>query len=214
MQRSEMVVALLDLARGVASGEMDRETVRVGLGDLLSRLDPQLALAPGLAPPPPKPSTAAALRHRAERIVDYWIRRTGRNPKRTLVSDDRVDKVRSILRKGVSDRDAMQAIANAAEDAFYQGENDRGTRYDRIATIFQSVARVEELRDKGDAPIEVEDEKPVEPVEARPRKVIEAELARAEEHRIRAKKGGDRDGFNRWAAECRRLRRELEGSAR
>lgn len=231
MERRDVVLRLMELQRGVVEGSLDRAALLSGLERLYGDLGGEAhglrgALPSGVQLALPgeqgaemmkdsmrrKATAAAELRLRAERMVRYWIVRTNRDPKRTEVSDDRVRCVAKVL-KSKTDREAMQAIANVADDDWRQGENDRGKRFDGIEHIFgRGIERFEELRDSGDAPVDVAVEINEE-IGRRPKRSkaeLQAELSAAIDRKTRAHAGGDRDAFNRWAAEERRLRREVE----
>lgn len=230
MNRRDVTLRLLELTRGAVEGTLDRPALLRGLTELYGALGgdqadlkaslpsgTQLAILgeQGVEQAAQRRATATAeLRQRAERIVRYWIVRTGRDPRRTEVSDDRVRKVAKVL-KTKTDEEAMQAVANVADSEFHAGENDRGNRYDTIDVIFgRGIEKFEHHRDSGDAPVEVDSplddtvgRKPARP--AMSRAELEAKIAEAVERKKRAQRGGDRDAFNRWAAEERRLRREV-----
>lgn len=229
MQRRDVVLRLLELTRGVVEGSLDRPSLLCALEKLYGDLGgertglmaslpagTQLAIAgeQGAEAAQRKAKAAKELRQRAERIVRYWIVRTGRDPRRTEVSEDRIRKVAKIL-KTKTDREAMQAIANVAESEFHAGENDRGTRYDTIDVIFgRGMEKFEQHRDSGEASIEIDVEldesvgkQPARPVQTK--EELRAKLAEAVDRKSRALKGGDRDAFNRWARVERRIRREM-----
>jgi len=229
MNRRTIVLRLMDLQRGLLEGDLGRAALLLELEKLYSALGgpenglrgalpkgTQLAIAGeqgGQEAAQRRNTAAKVLRERAEHMVRYWIVRTGRDAKRTEVSRDRVQLVAKML-KTKTDEEAMQAIANVADDDWRQGDNDRGKRFDAIEHIFgKGVERFEELRDSGEADIAVDvalDEtvgKKQRP--KRSRAEIQAALKIANDHRMRASKGGDRDGFNRWSREERRLRREM-----
>lgn len=224
MHRREITVRLLALASGVVDGSIGRAALLAELaamyvalgGDALNAKLPegtQLGLDGLPATKATKDRKANAnleLKERAERIVRYWIARTGRDSKRTEVSADRVRTVAKILRSK-TDREAMQAIANVADDEWRQGENDRGKRYDGIEHIFgKGVERFEELRDCDDASIDnVQLDEP-ERVSTRDPAMVQAEIEQLVEVKRRARAGGDRDAFNRAARRERQLRRSLE----
>lgn len=228
MHRREITVRLLALASGVVDGSIGRAGLLAELASLYSALGGEALNAKlpegtqlGLDGLPAtkamkdrKASTNVELRRRAEEIVRYWIVRTGRDMRRTEVSADRVRTVAKVLRSK-TDREAMQAIANVADDEWRQGENDRGKRYDGIEHIFgKGMERFEELRDDGDAPIElVHLEEPEEPGRASTRDpaMVQAEIEQLTEVKRRARAGGDRDAFNRASRRERQLRRALEG---
>lgn len=229
MERREVLLRLIELTRGVADGSLGRgallaelEAFHGRLGGSQGSLDrhggtvAQLALRGAQEPAAPRLSAKAQLRARAVQIVRYWIVRTGRDPARNEISDDRVRKVMRIL-KTKTDEEAMQAIANVADSDFHQGENDRGNRYDTIDVIFgRGVEKFEAHRDSGDAPIEIGVELNESIGKQPPRRAlaqVKAELAEATERKARAQRGGDRDAFNRWARTERRLRREMEVAA-
>ncbi len=229
MDRRAVVVCLLEMARGVTEGSLDRPALLSKLAELYGTLggvvsELSASLPPGtqLAIPGEqgaeqaaqrKVSAAAELRRRAERIVRYWIVRTGRDLARTEVSDDRVRTVMKIL-KTKTDEEAMQAIANVADSDFHAGDNDRERRFDTVDVIFgRGIEKFESHRDSDDAPIHIDvalDErvgkKPAGPSASE----LRARLTEAKERKERAQKGNDRDAFNRWSSTERQLRRALE----
>lgn len=227
--RRDITLRLLELTRGVVDGTIDRPALLRGLEQLYSALGGSETGLKGSLPPGTqlaihgeqgaeqaaqrRASAQAELRRRAERIVKYWIVRTGRDPRRTEVSEDRVRKVMKVLRRK-TDEEAMQAIANVAESEFHQGENDRDKRFDTIDVIFgRGIEKFEQHRDSGDASVEIDVSIDDETVGRKPAKrslaELRAELAEAGERKKRALSGGDRDAFNRWSATERRLRREV-----
>ena len=231
MNRRDVTLRLLELQRGVVEGSLDRPALLSALAELYSsiggdRSDLAASLPPGtqLAIEGEQGAEAAArrasaaqkLRERAVRIVRYWIVRTGRDPKRTEVSEDRIRKVSKIL-KTKSDEEAMQAIANVAESDFHAGDNERGGVYMDIGLIFRSIEKFEHHRDMGDASIKIDVELD-ESVGKQPEKPsaddLRAQLAEATERKNRALKGNDRDAFNRFAALERKLRRALDQAVR
>lgn len=220
MQRREIVVRLLALASGVTDGSIGRAALLAELAAIYAALGgehingalpngTQLGLDGLPATKERKASANVELRRRAEGIVRYWIARTGRDARRTEVSEDRVRTVAKVLRSK-TDREAMQAIANVADDEWRQGENDRGKRYDGIEHIFgRGIERFEELRDCDDAPLDVAAPEEPEKTTLDPA-LMQAELEQIIETKRRARAGGDRDAFNRAARRERQLRRAME----
>lgn len=228
--RRSLLLRLLEWQRGLVEGTLDRPALLVELKRLYGELGgnptdiaaalpagTQLAIdgEQGARVAKRRETAATVLRERAERIVRYWIARTGRDAKRTEVSRDRVRTVAKVLRTK-TDEEAMQAIANVADDDWRQGDNDRGKRYDAIEHIFgKGIERFEELRDSGEASLDVElDFEDASAVGKKPKPekdtaTLRAELDVAIDRKKRAKEGGDRDAFNRWSREERRLRRAL-----
>lgn len=228
--KRSLQLRLLEWQRGLVEGTLDRPALLVELKRLYGELggDPgavaealppgtQLAIdgEQGVEAAQRNMSARMQLRLRAERMVRYWIARTGRDPRRTEVSRDRVRAVEKLLRTKTDD-EAMQAIANVADDDWRQGDNERGKRYDGIEHIFgKGVERFEELRDSGDASLEVEldfEDAGAVGKKPKPEKTpaeLKAELDAAVERKNRARRGGDRDAFNRWSKTERRLRRAL-----
>lgn len=221
---------LIDMQRGLVEGTLDRPALLSELARLYGELGGDTGELRGTLPPGTqlaidgeqgaaqrRRAAATELRARAVRMVRYWIVRTGRNPKTTEVSADRVRTVAKIL-KTKTDEEAMQAIANVADDEWRQGGNDRGRRYDGIEHIFgKGVERFEELRDSAESSIDVDvDIDDSIGRKSKPKKdlaTLRAEHREAVDRRDRARKGGDRDAFNRWSRTERRLRREVEARA-
>lgn len=232
--RRSIQLRLIEIQRGLVEGTLDRPALLVELAKLYGELGgaqndlkaslpagTQLAIEgeQGREAAARKRTAAAELRRRATRLVRYWIVRTGRDPKRTEVSDDRVRCVMGML-KTKTDEEAMQAVANVADDEWRQGENDRGKRYDSIEHIFgRGVERFEELRDSADASLDLEaldlDDEAIgkKPKPKKDRATLQAELEDAIERKNRARKGDDRDAFNRWSREERKLRRQMGASS-
>lgn len=83
-----------------------------------------------------KPNTDSAVRE----VFEHWQETSGHN--RAKLTTDRRQKIRARLRTFSAD-ELKEAIANACSDPFYQGDNDRGTRYDWIETLLKNDAAVD-----------------------------------------------------------------------
>lgn len=75
-------------------------------------------------------------------VFDYWRVRCD-HPQATL-TQDRKAKIKARLNR-YSVADLKRAIDHAAESPFYQGDNDRQTRYDFPETIFKNDGATERL---------------------------------------------------------------------
>lgn len=75
-------------------------------------------------------------------VFEYWRVRCD-HPQATL-TQDRKAKIKARLRR-YSVVELRRAIDHAAESPFYQGDNDRQTRYDYPETIFKTDAAAERL---------------------------------------------------------------------
>jgi uncharacterized phage protein (TIGR02220 family) len=98
---------------------------------------------PNIDPAPPERSKdAAAVRE----VFDYWRVRCGHE--RATLTQDRKAKIRARLKR-YSPADLKRAIDHAAQNPFYQGDNDRQTRYDYPETLFKTDAAAERLMQAG-----------------------------------------------------------------
>lgn len=142
----------------------------------------------------------------ATSLVRYWIVRSGRNPATTKASSGRVSKVRARLEAGYSVADIKQAIANAADDEFYSGNNDRRTRYDTIELICRSDEKLEQLRDLASAPVnDSEMALEVDPVQRAKMDdavaTLEAKLRRTRDQMQKAMKANDHATYHKLEAQ-------------
>lgn len=79
-------------------------------------------------------------------VFDHWKEVSGHTRARFL--DERKRKIRARLRTYSVD-ELKAAITNACNEPFYQGQNDRGTRYDWIETLLKNDAVVERHLENG-----------------------------------------------------------------
>lgn len=79
---------------------------------------------------------------RIRQVFEHWQTTCGHT--RATLTKERRAKIRARL-KTFSVEDLCRAVDAAAADPFYQGDNDRHTRYDFPETIFKSDAATERL---------------------------------------------------------------------
>jgi hypothetical protein len=85
-------------------------------------------------------------------IFDFWANEMG-HPRAKLDKNRRA-RIRSLLHDGLTVEDLCNAIRGAKLDPFLMGQNDRGTVYDGLLSIFKNREKVErliELYEKGPA---------------------------------------------------------------
>lgn len=110
------------------------------------------------APEPSKePSTKQPSKDEADQvrvIFDFWVSSTGRDPKKTKLTDDRRRAVRARLDEGYTAERICRAIEGCASDPWNRGENERGRRYDDLTLICRTGAKLEDFESRpiGEAP--------------------------------------------------------------
>ncbi len=73
-------------------------------------------------------------------VFEHWQKASGHD--RTKLTSDRRQKIRSRLQTFTVD-ELNTAISKACADPFYQGDNDRSTRYDWIETLLKNDGTVD-----------------------------------------------------------------------
>ena len=81
-------------------------------------------------------------------IFDKWVEKTGRNPKRTKLTDDRIKAVMSALKHYEPAR-ILKAIDGAALDPYI---DDKGTVHNDLTLIYRG-SKVEAFEKKAENPI-------------------------------------------------------------
>lgn len=82
-------------------------------------------------------------------VFAWWLRETGRDPRKARLTPERDRKVRGRLREGYSVMDIKVAISNLARSAFHSGENENGRQYNDLTLVCRSGSQLESYRDMG-----------------------------------------------------------------
>ena len=161
-------IAMTRVVEGVLTGSLDLEAAAARLENgaawlrRLARKPETVALAVADDEQQPTPTLQASLAEVRE-VFEHWQVVT-RRPKATL-TDARKNKIRARLKE--TSATALKFICTwAASDAFFQGENDRGERYDTIETLFRSAEKVEKYLERAgyQAPVEANDHEAAEAI--------------------------------------------------
>lgn len=114
--------------------------------------DPVSAGSPGTAGNPLGDNDLEVPKDRKDRkdntevVFEHWKEASGHTDAKFL--EERKRKIRARLRT-YSVEELKTAITNGCADPFYQGQNDRGTRYDWIETLLKNDAAVERHLENG-----------------------------------------------------------------
>ena len=82
-------------------------------------------------------------RGEAELVFRYWQAKLGHT--KAMFSRDRETKLCARLAEGATPDELCYAVDGIAKSRFHMGENDSGTRYDGIETLFRNRANVEKF---------------------------------------------------------------------
>lgn len=89
---------------------------------------------------------AALVSDQINQVFEYWVKvetETGGLERGRKLTNDRKQKIKARLAEGFSVDDLTKCIDGYCNDKWYQGENDRNTRYTDLTTIFKSGSAVE-----------------------------------------------------------------------
>ncbi len=89
-------------------------------------------------PDPKKLAEAAAV----QAVFDHWVRVMGKD--RSKLDESKAKKIRARLREGFSVDDLKTAIDGCRSSPHHMGQNDTGTPYNSVVSVFKDGTRVEE----------------------------------------------------------------------
>jgi len=86
----------------------------------------------------------------AQVVFRYWAERVGKDPKRTVFDAKRRTRLMARLKENHDNVAELLSVVDAAvTDEFHMGNNDRGTQFLEIQTLFRDRESVEKLAPKG-----------------------------------------------------------------
>jgi len=80
-------------------------------------------------------------------VYEAWLEATGRDPKRTKLTPDRIAAIERGRNRGYDLEDLIDAARGIALSPFHMGDNDRGHPYNDLFHVFKSTANLERFRD-------------------------------------------------------------------
>lgn len=99
---------------------------------------------------PPANAEALAEKKAVLEVFGYWIKATGKDASRTLLTPERVNLIKQRL-KSYSVKDLKLAIAGCVSSPFHSGGNPEGKVFNELDLIFRNGTKVEYFREMAGA---------------------------------------------------------------